>query len=61
MRGYGEVIRLLAKQTDMSERAARRAVRELEAKGVVTLLGSGGFQINIDVLDAMPRVGDDEQ
>ena len=59
MRGYGEAVRVLAKQTDMSERTARKAIRELESKGIITLLGNGGFQINIKVLEAMPRISDE--
>lgn len=60
MRGYSEAIRVLSKSTDMSELAARKAIRELESKGIITLLGNGGFQINLAVLQAMPRISADE-
>lgn len=59
MRGYGEAVRVLSKQTDMSERTARKAIRDLEARGIITLLGNGGFQINLEVLEAMPRISDE--
>lgn len=58
MHGYSEAVRVLSKCTDMSERAARKAIRELEAKGIITLLGNGGFQINLDVLESLPRISE---
>jgi Fic family protein len=60
LRGYTEAIRVLSKCTaDMSERSTRRAINELVEKGIITLLGNGGFQINLEVLEAMPRISAD--
>jgi hypothetical protein len=39
----------------------RKVTRELEAKGIMTLLGNGGFQIDIEVLPALPRIGGDDE
>ena len=46
----------LAKETSISERSVRRAIANLEAKGLLTRTGPDEFVIHVDALEAMPKV-----
>jgi hypothetical protein len=46
----------LVTETCLSERSIRRAIRALEAFGVLSRVGPDEFEIDVDALDAMPKV-----
>ena len=49
----------LAKETSVSERSVRRAIADLEAKGLLTRVSLDEFVIHVDALEAMPKVAAD--
>ena len=47
----------LARETACSERSVRRAIRALQALGVLSRLSVDEFVIDVTVLDGMPMIG----
>jgi DNA-binding GntR family transcriptional regulator len=47
---------VLATETGVSIRTARRVIRDLERRGFITRIGRGGWRVNIETLEAAPKI-----
>ena len=51
-------VEAIAAATNLSRRSVERAIRELVALGVLSRTGLDAFEIHLDALDAMPKIGE---
>jgi DNA-binding GntR family transcriptional regulator len=47
---------VLAAETGVSVRTARKTIRELERRGLITPVGRGGWRVCIDALEGAPKI-----